>query len=80
MARKTPDPEFLTDAQMEEMWEAYESDGKHEMLKALQRVRQERAEAYRKAAAAEPLTLPAEEASAPEPPARSRHEPREEND
>ena len=80
MARETHDSEYPTEAQMDEMWEAYQSDGKHEMLKVLQKVRQERAEASYKAATAESLTSPAEEASAPEPPARSHLEPREESD
>jgi len=80
MQGKIPDSEYPTDAQMEEMQEAYKSDGKHEILKVLQRLKQEREEASRDAAARGPITSPGEAASASEPPAPLRREPRAESD
>lgn len=80
MQEKTPDFQFLTDAQIEEMEEAYEADGKQEILKVLQKLKQERSRARRKTATADPIMSCAEEASASEPPAPLRRGPREESD
>ena len=80
MQGKIPDSEYPTDAQMEEMQEAYESDGKHEILKVLQRLKQEREEVRNSAAARDPITSSGEAASASEPPARLHREPRAESD
>ena len=74
MQQKSPDSQSLTDAQIEEMREAYEADGKHEILKVLHKLRQERVEKRRDVAARNSLNSPAEEPSALEPPVRSHRE------